>query len=94
MLLSHCRTLLTLALLISVISIPPVRAQPTLVKDINLRGQSSNPDNLVAIGNVVYFATEAVTDSDLLWRSDGTAAGTFVVSEGYNSCFAHFLRHF
>lgn len=68
MLFSHCRTLFTLALFLSAVWIPPVGAQPTLVKDINLLPQSSSPRELVAIGNVVYFtANNSVTGTEL-WR--------------------------
>ncbi len=36
-------------------------------------------DNLTAVGNVLYFTDD---DNGLLWKSDGTAAGTVEVTQG------------
>ncbi len=81
MILARCRTLLNLSFLISAIWIQPVGAQPTLVKDINLLPLSSSPADLVAIGNVVYFAANYGVTGRELWRSDGTTAGTVLVKD-------------
>lgn len=81
MILSRCRTLLNLFLLIFVIWPHPVGAQPTLVKDINLLPPSSSPREFVAIGNVVYFAAANSVNGYELWRSNGTAAGTVLVKD-------------
>jgi len=81
MILSRCRTLLNLSLLIFVIWIPPVGAQPALVRDINLLPAGSSPRGSVVIGNVVYFtAYNSLTGAEL-WRSDGTAAGTVLLKD-------------
>jgi ELWxxDGT repeat protein len=62
-----------------------------LVKDINpgstLTGgvstfNSSNPTDLVAAGGYVYFAANDGADGAQLWKSDGTAAGTTMVTSG------------
>jgi ELWxxDGT repeat protein len=54
-----------------------------MVKDIHPTGVdlSSEPANLQAIDNKVYFnAGNGVTGSEL-WRTDGTAAGTVLVQD-------------
>jgi ELWxxDGT repeat protein len=81
MILSRCRTLLNLSLLIFVIWITPVEAHPALVKDINLLPRSSFPREFVAIGNVVYFTAGNSVNGYELWRSDGTTAGTVLVKD-------------
>lgn len=59
-------------------------AGTTLVKDINpiVNGsvnQPSTPTQLVAVGDKLFFvATDGVNGREL-WRTDGTAAGTFMV---------------
>ncbi len=81
MLPARCRTLLNLSLLIFVLWTPPVGAQPTLVKDINLLPASSSLREFVAIGNVVYFVANTGVTGEELWRSTGTAAGTVLVKD-------------
>ncbi|HUR17947.1 MAG TPA: Ig-like domain-containing protein, partial [Acidimicrobiales bacterium] len=56
-----------------------------LVKDINPGTASSNPDNLRALGNTLFFTA---TNGSLtgangteLWKSDGTAEGTVLVKD-------------
>ena len=55
-----------------------------LVKDIRASG-SSSPDELIAMGNRLYFfandATLSAGDNRELWSSDGTSAGTVNVIE-------------
>ncbi|HET6879591.1 MAG TPA: ELWxxDGT repeat protein [Pirellulales bacterium] len=60
-----------------------------MVKDINpgstIDGSlstpnSSNPSDLVTVGNYVYFAATDGTDGVQLWRSDGTYAGTTMIT--------------
>lgn len=60
-----------------------------LVKDINpgsttsggiVTPNSSNPTDLVTMGGTVYFAANDGADGTQLWRSDGTAAGTTMVT--------------
>lgn len=52
----------------------------SLVKDINPSG-GSFPQYLTAIGNMVYFAANTPTSGNELWKSDGTDAGTILVSD-------------
>jgi ELWxxDGT repeat protein len=54
---------------------------PTLVKDI-LPGSSSgylSTEPLVALGEVVFFNANDGVHGNELWRSDGTAAGTYML---------------
>jgi ELWxxDGT repeat protein/VCBS repeat-containing protein len=64
-----------------------VTTGPSPVKDINQTQNaagtgtnSSTPTNLVAAGNVVYFAANDGIDGTELWRSDGTSSGTTLVA--------------
>src|SRR5215204_1098340 len=81
MIVSRCRTLLNLSLLLFVIWIPPAGAQPALVKDINLLPQGFSLLKFVAIGNVVYFVTSTSVHGEELWCSNGTAAGTVLAKD-------------
>lgn len=78
--------LMTLALVVTSGSAPLFGQLATRVKDINTSqtASSSDPSELVVIGNTVYFAANNGKDSNELWRSDGTSAGTRLVrdSEG------------
>src|SRR5215213_11322962 len=70
---------LTLAL------VQPARASDPafLVKDINRlpRNDSSQPQDIVAIGNVGFFMANDGENGNELWKSDGTAAGTTLVKD-------------
>jgi ELWxxDGT repeat protein len=51
---------------------------PVLVRDIHPNG-SSNPSDLTAVGDLLFFrATDGATGNEI-WRSDGTENGTFLV---------------
>jgi ELWxxDGT repeat protein len=53
-----------------------------LVQDIETRLQaSSEPANLTAVGDAVYFAASDHTGGDELWRTDGTELGTYRVKD-------------
>ena len=56
---------------------------PQLVKDINLRHTPSpsygNPG--VVMNGISYFAADDGVDGNQLWRSDGTAAGTYMLTD-------------
>jgi ELWxxDGT repeat protein len=51
------------------------------VLDIAPGSASSSPTLMVKLGDVVYFAASDPTHGNELWRSDGTAAGTFMVAD-------------
>jgi ELWxxDGT repeat protein len=53
----------------------------TLVKDIAPNNsvpweRSSNPSDLTRVGNELFFVADDAIHGEVLWRSDGTAAGT------------------
>lgn len=50
------------------------------VKDINTEhGRGSDPSELTAVGNLVYFSASTLATGRELWVSDGTAVGTHVI---------------
>ena len=53
----------------------------SLVKDINMLGESSNPDGFVDVNGVTLFAATDPERGTELWRTDGTAAGTSLVKD-------------
>ncbi len=58
-------------------------AQPYLIRDIHAGPDhlaSSNPRELTLVGDVVFLTTGGSLPTEL-WRSDGTADGTFLVRE-------------
>jgi HYR domain/Domain of unknown function DUF11/Secretion system C-terminal sorting domain/CARDB len=63
--------------------------QATLVKDIQVGVDNSNPNNFTTVGNTVYFTTIESTVTQL-WKSDGTVTGTVKIGailgnpQGYN----------
>jgi ELWxxDGT repeat protein len=57
------------------------------VKDINPGSLASYPENLVAVGNTLYFSAYDATHGTRLWRSDGTAPGTFLVQDTHNGLY-------
>ncbi len=52
-----------------------------LVLDIRPGGTSSRPDNFYTDGTYLYFTIESGDDDEAVWISDGTAAGTFALSD-------------
>jgi ELWxxDGT repeat protein len=55
---------------------------PQMVRDINGSiATGSDPSNLTAIGNTVYFTADDGIHGTELWKSDGTAAGTVMVKD-------------
>jgi ELWxxDGT repeat protein len=55
-------------------------ASPKLVKDINPGPGWSNPEYLTAVGNTLFFTAYDDTDGYQLWKTDGTAAGTVMLT--------------
>jgi len=54
----------------------------TLVKDIRLGENGSNPYNLTAVGNTLYFSASDVLNGYELWKTDGTT--TTLVKDIYS----------
>lgn len=55
---------------------------PQMVADVNSAlAIGSSPDNLIAIGNTLYFTANDGVHGNELWKSDGTAAGTVLVKD-------------
>jgi ELWxxDGT repeat protein len=52
----------------------------SMVKDINST-EGSDPTELTAVGNILYFSAFDDDHGRELWRSDGTADGTFMVAD-------------
>lgn len=55
-----------------------------IVKDIN-PSYGSNPNNLTALNNTLYFDADDGTHGHELWKSDGTATGTSLVYDISNN---------
>ncbi|MCB9355807.1 MAG: T9SS type A sorting domain-containing protein [Lewinellaceae bacterium] len=55
----------------------------TLVKDIAPGDASSNPAWFYVWNNILYFSANDGTNGFELWRSDGTEAGTYMLSDIY-----------
>jgi ELWxxDGT repeat protein len=53
-----------------------------LVKDIRPGSYtSSDPENLTAVGNTLFFTADNGVNGEELWKSDGTEAGTILVGD-------------
>ena len=52
-----------------------------LLKDINSGSGGSNIDNFASVDGILYFSAFDVAHGIELWRSDGTAAGTYMVKD-------------
>ena len=57
-----------------------------MVKDINANG-SSDPNNIIAINDTLYFSGSDGIDGFELWKSDGTDVGTELIKDIYQSSF-------
>ncbi|MGR0480857.1 MAG: ELWxxDGT repeat protein [Candidatus Electronema sp. V4] len=70
-----------IAAAVLLLALPPLSveaAEPYLVKDIAMFKRG------IAVGNMYYFVVPKETNGYELWRSDGTAAGTFMVKDIYS----------
>lgn len=59
----------------------PVSGESQLVMDINPHRASSNPTELTAVGDQVFFVADDAVHGAELWKTDGTAAGTVMVKD-------------
>jgi ELWxxDGT repeat protein len=78
------RTWPVLLLVCALCAVPATGQEPYLVKDINpLPGEpaDSAPDDFVNLGPVALFTADDGVTGRELWRSDGTAAGTWQVAD-------------
>jgi ELWxxDGT repeat protein len=75
------RTALLLACLLC--ALPALGLEPYLVKDINPVSEAadSSPGDFASLGPVALFAADDGLTGRELWRSDGTAAGTWQVAD-------------
>ncbi len=74
----------TFSYLIALVIAQGVLAQPTLVKDINttdLRGPFLFASEATRVGDVALFGFSDNIHGHELWRSDGTAGGTWMVKD-------------
>ena len=55
---------------------------PRLVKDIQPGSTSSTPIWLTAVGNSLFFVADDGNNGYQLWRSNGSAANTRLVTSG------------
>lgn len=78
-----------LLLILLLTAAPASGVTPYLVRDINPNPEpaSSDPHELVSLGNLALFETGLVKET--LWRSDGTAGGTYKLLE--NAGYFHIL---
>ena len=62
---------------------PAAAVTPYLVADVNPfpEGADSNPHSFVTLGNAGLFAADDGETGSELWRSDGTAAGTYRLAD-------------
>ena len=75
---------LAVGCLLALLALPAMALEPYLVKDINPAPtpDGSDPSSAVTFGGAVLFFAEDGISGPELWRSDGTAAGTFPLSDG------------
>src|SRR5688572_1688172 len=60
---------------------PRLLLAASIIKDINVVSEPSDPTGFVQAGNLLYFsANDGVTGHEL-WRTDGTEAGTVLVAD-------------
>lgn len=83
------RTVLGWTLGLALAAAPGQALSPYLVKDINPTATpaSSTPRSFVPVGNVVAFLADNPFTGTELWRSDGTAKGTYPLITGCDNCF-------
>jgi ELWxxDGT repeat protein len=75
--------LLSGSLLLGGLFLPGSTSAAQLLRDINTQivERSSNPRQFTTMGSVTFFIAEDDEHGAELWRTDGTAAGTFLLSD-------------
>jgi ELWxxDGT repeat protein len=85
------RTLPILLLSLALMAAAPAAFTPYLVKDINPEATPANsvPSSFVTLGGLALFQVQRLGQGEL-WRSDGTASGTYRLAEnGYTEILAN-----
>lgn len=79
----HRSSALLAGLVLLFTAVPGTAQTPYLVRDINsqFRSDSSDPENLVEFGDLTVFVADDGESGHELWASDGTAGGTYRLSE-------------
>lgn len=78
------RVVALLALNLALISVPATHADesaPSMIQDVNTRNIGSDPHDLIAVGQTLYFTASTSAEGRELWKSDGTEAGTVLVKD-------------
>jgi uncharacterized repeat protein (TIGR01451 family) len=71
---------LSAVLMLGISTVQAAPPEPYIVRDINATTEASDPSNLVNVNGVLFFSADDGDNGEELWRSDGTAAGTFMVA--------------
>lgn len=58
-------------------------ASDTLIKDINTQEEGSDPSQMTALHDIIYFVATDIAHGYELWRTDGTNEGTHLVKDIY-----------
>ena len=64
-----------------------------MVMDINSGAFNSNPANIIAMNNVIYF-TATGSKGNELWQTDGTPTGTLLLKDIFDDNLASDPLHF
>jgi ELWxxDGT repeat protein len=68
-------------LLLALLYSAPIEAQIQVLNANTAAGASANPSQLVDLNGILYYVADNGTNGNELWRSDGTAAGTYMVKD-------------
>ena len=73
------------------------QANTTMVKDIYLGFNSSNPRKYFMVNGILFFIANDGINNEEIWKTDGTTNGTSLVKnftvDFYSSNYSHFERH-
>ena len=68
-------------LLVFTLGVLNLKAQVTLVKDINPGTSSSGPKGMYVFGDKIYFSAYDPVHGREVWATDGTEAGTQLIKD-------------